>query len=360
MKAILLATALTLLLTACDHDTTPPPRASGTTVTAELVTVTPHAIHDNYTTTGTLVADERIDIASRMSGFIRNINVREGERIKKGELLLTIDPTEIEAQLAEARARLSQVQARRSEAQADLERFRTLYEQKLIAVDRFQKAQLAARLADEELRAAQATLKRIEVQLDYAQIRSPVNGVVVSKHREVGDIATPGAPILTIENPDNIVLRTFIKEDTIRHISLGDTVQLQIDAAHLETQGIISQIVTSGDPATFTYLVKITPRQTRGISSGMFARATFSMGSSEGLAIPNSAIVTRADLPGTYIVDERNVAHYRMLRTGRVLGTHTEVLAGLLPGDRVVVSSRVPVHSGDRIVSAAPADSGQR
>ncbi len=351
----LLMTGFALLLaSACarDEDLTPqaPP---GEQVRAELITTAPEEIPETYTTTGTLIADDRVEIASRLMGFIRDLRVREGNKVKKGQLLLTIDPTEIEAKLSEARARLAQARARFNEIEADYRRYKKLFEQHLIPASQFQKSELALQVAREDLRVAQANLKRVEVQLQYAEIRSPVDGVVVEKLKQAGDIATPGAPILTIENPANIVLKTFIREDHVRKVQVGDRLAITVDAAGLRTVGIVTQVVPAGDPATHSYLVKATLEDTRGVRIGMFARAEFLIGSKWGLLIPEEALVRRADLPGVYVVDENGVAHFRMLRTGRRLDGRVEVLAGLKGGERIVLRAEAPVHTGDHIVAAS-------
>ncbi len=349
----LLMTAFVLLLAgACAREDISPQATDGEQLSAELLTVAPEEIPETYTTTGTLIADDRVEIASRLMGFIRNLRVREGSKVKKGQLLLTIDPTEIEAQLSEARARLAQAQARFNEIEADYKRYKKLFEQHLIPASQFQKSELALQVAREDLRVAQANLRRVEVQLQYAEIRSPVDGVVVEKLKQAGDIANPGAPILTIENPANIVLKTFIREDHVRNVQVGDRLAIIVDAAKLRTVGTVTQVVPAGDPATHSYLVKATLEETRGVRIGMFARAEFLIGSKWGILIPAEAIVRRADLPGIYIVDEDGIAHFRMLRTGRQLDGRVEILAGLKGGERIVLRAEAPVHSGDRIIAA--------
>ena len=345
---------LVLALTACGERASETPADTGATVSAELIDVAPREITETYTTTGTLITDDRVEIASRVMGYIRSINVEEGNKIRKGQLLLTIDPTEIQARLDEAQARLAQANARMAEANADLQRYRKLFEQHLVAATAFRKIELAAQLADQEQRAAQATLSRVRVELQYAEIRSPVDGIVVRKHRQKGDIATPGAPLLTVENPDNIVMRTYIREDHLQHIKPGDAVRITVDAAQLSTDGIVTQVVPAGDPATHSYMVKAALKETRGVRTGMFARADFSVGHKWGILLPKAALVMRADLPGVYVVDSQDRAHFRMLRTGRHIDGETEILAGLHGGERVAISSDVPLHSGDHVVTQRP------
>jgi len=347
---------LALALVACGEPASEAPADTGATVGAEVIDVAPREITETYTTTGTLITDDRVEIASRVMGYIRSINVEEGNKIRKGQLLLTIDPTEIKARLEEAQARLAQASARMTEANADLQRYRKLFEQHIVAATAFRKIELAAQLADQEQRAAQATLSRVRVELQYAEIRSPVDGVVVKKHRQKGDIATPGAPLLTVENPDNIVMRTYIREDHVQHIKAGDAVRSTVDAAHLNTDGVITQVVPAGDPETHSYMVKAALKETRGARTGMFARADFSLGQKWGILLPQGALVMRADLPGVYVVDSQDRAHFRMLRTGRHIDGEVEILAGLRGGERVAIRSDVALHSGDRVVARAPDD----
>lgn len=349
ISALLPLTAL--LLNACSPEsTTTPPPATGDALQAELLVVAPEQIDETYTTTGTLVADDRVEIASRLMGYIRDIKVREGTTVKQGQLLLTIDPTEIEAQRAEAEAHVSQARARSAEAKADYARYKTLFEQKLVAANTYTKAELENQVAQEELHAALASLDRVKVQLQYAEIRSPVAGVVVEKHRRAGDLANPGATILTIENPSNIVLETYIREDQLRHVQPGDEVAVSVDAVGLRTTGVVTQVVPSGDPATHSYLVKATLRELNGARSGMFARSEFSTGTKWTLLVPDDALVMRADLPGIYAVDADGIAHFRMVRSGRHIGGRTEIIAGLGGGEHIVVHADSPVHTGDRVV----------
>jgi len=337
-----------LLVAACSER---PPESTETssTVTAQVLEIKRGDIREDYSTTGTLIADDRIDIASRIIGLIRQVNVQEGSRVKKDQLLITIDPTEMQAQLAEAEARLAQSKARLVDAKSDLKRYQSLYNEKVISVDRFRKAELALQLAEGENQAAEASLERIQVQMQYASIRSPVGGVVVARHKQAGDIATPGTPLLTIENPDNVVVRTFVKEQHIQHIRIGDSTAVEIEAADMKSPGIITKIVPSADPGTHSYLVKIALVEKGNARTGMFARVNFKIGHSSGILIPTSAVTSRADLNGVYIIDSDNIAHYRLVRLGRQFTNSVEILTGLKDGDRIIGTAPQRIHSGDTI-----------
>ena len=358
MTRLLCLLILPLLLAACTTDDTTLTDVPGAHRTAETITVTAGDIPESYTTTGTLIADDRVEISSRLIGYIRELRVREGDKVRKGQLLLTIDPTEIEAQLAEARARLAQARAQMEEAQVDFKRYQKLHKQKLVSIDRFQKARLHLRVSRQEAHMAEASVKRVEVQLQYANIRSPVDGVVVKKFKEAGDTATPGAPILAIENPRNTVLRTYIMENHVSQVHVGDRLRIIVDAVGLQVDGLITQVVPSGDPATHSYLVKAQLDRLDGARIGMFARAHFAIGSKRSLLIPEQSLVWRADIPGVYIVGQQGIAHFRMLRTGRHLDGRWEILAGLSSGERIVLKPTAAIHTGNRIIAVTPPKTG--
>ena len=343
---------IAVFITSCtgDHDTV---QAPVTSVNATVVRIDLVPIPETYITTGTLVANERVDIAARVIGQIQNLTVREGDSVTKGQRLLTVDPVEIQNRLNEALARLAEARAQAEEAKADLERHEKLVKQKAVSERAVEQVRLRYDVTQETVRAAEAAVKQVRTQLEYTDIRSPVSGSVVAKHKRSGDMATPGAAILTIEDPTNIEVETFIKESYVNEVKVGDSVQVTIDALHRQLPGTVTQVVQSGDPGTYRYLVKVALGDTNGLRAGMFARVDFVVGEKSGIAIPADAIVMRADIPGVYLVDDNGIAHFRMVRTGRQWLKQIEIVAGLTAGDHIVVSKPTAVHTGDRVTSVS-------
>lgn len=342
---------MSCLIFACSQDSTSTAPAKKIQLYAEVLSLNYQNVDEKYVSTGTLITDDRVDIASRMMGFIKDMRVKEGDRVSKDQLLLTIDPTEIEARLVEANARLSQAKAHEAEARIDFDRFKKLFEKKLVAANLFTKAELGLQLASQEHQAAKATVERIKIEKQYAELKSPVSGIVINRHKQAGDIAIPGTAILTIEDPDNIVLKTYIKEDLANDVVIGKEALISVDAINKQIKGIVTQVVPATDAATHSFMVKITPEDTKNLRTGMFARAEFIVGFKQAIVIPAAAIHSRADIPGVYIVDDQDLAHFRMIRTGRILEDAIEVVSGLHNGDRIVISSDTPIFSGNRILS---------
>ena len=341
--------ALALSLAACSgggQDQQAPAEA-GTPAT--VMTIASDVMPEVYVTTGSISSENRVDIASRVMGFIRSINVHEGQSVKKGDLLVSIDSEDIRAHLREAQAALAQAQARAAEAKADFERYSALHAQQAVTEREYQQIALKNQIAQKGLHAAQAGLAQAQAQIQYAEITAPISGVVVAKHKDSGDMANPGEPILAIEDPSEIILRTYVKEQQVNRIHVGDTVMVSVEALNQNIEGHITQIVPSGDPTTHSYLVKAALGQVPGLKAGMFADVQFQTGQTQGIMIPRSAIVMRSDIPGVYMVEADNSVHFRMIRTGRTWGDRVEVLSGLSAGERIVTSSGTPLRTGEHI-----------
>jgi len=349
-RQIILACMLMLPLAACSGNHQGQQTSVQATVPATVMTIATDTIPELYLTSGTVVAENKVDVASRVMGYIRSIKVREGQSVKKGELLVHIDAADVRAHLNEAEAGLAQAKARAEEAKIDYDRFSALRAQQAVTEREYQQVALKYQIAEKGLHAAQAGLAQARAQVQYVDITAPISGVVVAKRKDDGDMANPGEPILTIEDPAHLELRTYVKEQQINHIRLGDVVMADVQALGTTIEGHVTQIVPSGDATTHSYLVKATLAATPGLKSGMFASVRFAVGKTRGIMIPHTAIVSSSDIPGVYMVSADNSVHFRMIRTGREWDGNIEVLSGLTPGERIVVSSNVPLHSGVHIV----------
>lgn len=344
--------ALALSLAACsgNHQEQQAPAQAG--VPASVMTIATDTIPELYLTAGTVIAENRVEVASRVMGYIRSIKAREGQSVTKGELLVRIDAADVRAHLHEAEANLAQAKARAEEAKADYDRFSALRAQQAVTEREYQQITLKYQIAEKGLHAAKAGLAQARAQVQYVDITAPISGVVVAKHKDTGDMANPGEPILTVEDPTRLELQTYVKEQQINHIHTGDVIMADIQALHTTIQGHITQIVPAGDATTHSYLVKAELPAVPGLKSGMFASVRFAVGTTGGIMIPRSAVITPSDIPGVYMVDADNSVHFRMIRTGRTWDGKIEVLSGLTPGERIVVTTDTPLHSGEHIAPA--------
>lgn len=346
MLRLIITVLLAAMLASCGDDAATPPAGTAAEIPARIVDVRTTTVPVQYVTSGSLTVDRRVVITSRLSGYIRDLAVREGEHVKKGQLLLRVDPTDIRSLLEQARAKLAQAQATYAEATLDYERYRSLFEQNAASRQQFEKAEARYNIAREQVREAQAARKQAENQLAYAEIVAPVDSIVVSKSKSNGDLAVPGAPILILEDPGQLLVETYIDERNISRISNGDKVHLHFPAIDVQVDGEVQQVVQTADVSSHRFLVKVSLAPDQPLHSGMYAQVEFAIGSRPALLLPREAVVDRADLSAVYVVDAGGISHYRLVRTGREWNGQIEITAGLESGDRVAIAADESLRSG--------------
>ncbi|MGC2165706.1 MAG: efflux RND transporter periplasmic adaptor subunit [Gallionella sp.] len=304
---------------------------------------------------GAIIAEQQVQVASRLMGYIREISVHEGDAVKKGQLLFTIDPTDIQGGVNQARAGLAQADAALSDAKSDYERFSNLYKEESISKMQYDKVKLQYSVAQSQANAAQAGLNTAESQLRYAAVRSPIDGVVAQKMSNAGDLAAPGRPILIIENPAKLIVQTSVSDETYSYLKKGGSASVEISGSTLA--GKIVRLVSAGDPMSHTHLVKVELPGINSYGSGTFARVRFTTGSRKGIALPKSALLERAGIAGVFVVDADGVVRYRMVRIGSELDGLIEIAAGVNAGETIIVSNTGEFDSGDRLASAGSSHS---
>lgn len=339
-------------------------------------------IQDRYTASGTVRSKTSSDLSAKVMGVVTAVRVREGERVRAGQVLVEIENQDARALLGKAQAGLREAQAAAQEveqnaqaaqaarraaeagrelAQATLRRYQGLHERKSVSDQEFDEVKARARVAEAELERAnrmaqviearrtmvtakidqaRADVTAAEVAAGYARVAAPFAGVVTARHVEVGTLASPGAPLLTVEETGTYRLEVAIDELRIGQISRETPVRVQLDALGLgEMAGQVAEIVPATDPATRTYTVKITLPVEARIRSGMFGRAHFQMGERPSILIPTSAVLQKGQLTGVFVVGEGGRTQLRLVTLGEEREGRREVLSGLTPGERLVTES---------------------
>lgn len=299
-----------------------------------------------YAAPGSVVSDETIHIASRATGFIQQITVREGDRVKSGALLAQIDQSDLEGAIKQAEAALKAAETEMEDAARDLARIEELAASGAVATETVRKARVRRSLAQSRKVEATAARDTAHAQLRYTRITSPVDGVVVERHAEPGSLATPGKPLLVIVSDRAVLFETFIPEKLVAHVRIGDPAFIRIDSLSVTLEGAVVRVVPAGDPVTRRFLVKIAFNVQSGLLSGMFGRATFQTGEDQSHVVPPGAIVVRGGLRGVFEIDDANIARFRWLHTGRESSDWIEVQSGLMGGERIAVSGLDALRDG--------------
>ncbi len=347
-----------------------PPVLSGVTVSR----ATPTAIPLIYTAVGTVKAGISSKLGSKVMGVVKELYVREGDRVKRGQKLILIDQSQAlsklksaEAALSEAKKALSAAISSKKSAEAQekvisatYRRYLELRKRGAISKQEFEeieakynqaKAQLKRALSMIEaskarVKLAEAELSSARIMLSDTVIRAPHDGIITAKLVDKGDLARPGMHLLTLETTKGFCVDIIVPESHIEHIYRGKKVKVEVPALRREFDGNVCTIVPSADPKSRSFIVKITLPVKEIVRSGMFARVKIPIGRKDSIIIPGSSIIKRGQLTGIYYVDSRNTVRFRLIRIGKKQNGGYEVISGLKMGDRFILNPPPGIKDG--------------
>lgn len=297
------------------------PAPAGPVVEAAAHRVGSSAGSVRYEAAGTVRALRRVELATRLMGTIASVRVRAGDRVRAGQLLLTLQAGSPEAGLAQARAGLDL-------AARTLRRMERLYADSAVPEAQLDAARAAHAQAEGQERAA-------EVEAGYAGLHAPFAGVVTARHAEPGDLAAPGQPLLVIEDAGAREIVVGVPDDLLGGIRTGLVVPVRIGAGERRVDARVIAVVPVSDPGSRTAEVRLTAPA--GLPSGASAVAEFPVGSAGALRVPAAALVRRGQLVGVFVFAADSTVRLRWIRIGRVEGGTADVLAGLEDGDIVAL-----------------------
>lgn len=316
-----------------------------------LVTAERVRVPITYTVPGSVISDGRIEVSSRLVGFIEQLDVREGQKVARGDLLVRIDPTDIEEATRQAEAGVRAAEENLHDAELDVQKYEDLARKGTIATETLRKAQVRVDVVKATLDQARSALAVAEAQKTYATITSPVDGVIVSVAKRSGEMATAGSIILTVESHEVLLFKAFVSESRLAAIdsSLPVTVRIDsLDGAGFE--GRVRGIVPSGDDVTRRYEINVILPKDPRLVPGMFGRADITLGAREVTAIPRTALVRRGGLDGVFVLDGA-ITRFRWLRIGREFGDSIEVVSGLSEGEQILATATDAVRDGSAVRS---------
>ena len=375
--SIIAVVMVLFVMTACGDKIEPGTTAkkSPGTVRAAVGTATIASQPFTYTAVGTVEARTNSTLSSKLMGTIQAITVKEGDLVKKGDVLVIIDDRQVsagfdqaEAGMAEAQQALQAAKASRETAKADAKLAEATYNryQRLLAEEsasqqefdevkaRYDKAfsglnQAEAMVAAAAQRINQTKAGAASAQLSKkdAQIRAPYDGMITAKIANVGDLAAPGTPFLTLEGGRGYQVKLILPEVHVETITPGQTLVTTIPSlTDLTLNGAVETISPTADQRTRSFYVKVVLPENKNIRSGMFARVAIPVSQAGTITIPHTAVIQQGQLTGFYLIGKENIAHFRLLRTGRTLGMQIEVVSGMKEGDRYVINPGLDMADG--------------
>lgn len=314
-------------------------------VPVAVVTAARGPIEEAVTIPGRVVARAEATLSAKIPGRVSAVLVSLGDRVRRGQVLVRLDGADLAAQVEQARAAWEAARNSR-------ERMRLLYAEGAISRQQWEQAELQATQAAAALDAARAALAN-------ASITAPMDGWVTSVSAEVGQIAGPGVPLVTVADTSRLEMEASLTDTQAARIAPGQEVRVEAEAVPgVSVRGSVEAVAPAGDPQRRSFPVRMALLDPPpGLKAGMFARAVVTLERrDDALLIPVAAALGQGAKRYVFVVEDGK-ARLRTIVPGISDGVNLEVKSGLRAGERVVVSGQHYLRDGAPVrVNAAEAE----
>ena len=302
---------------------------------------------------GKIQASKSADLSTRMMGFVKKVHVNVGDKVRKGQLLISINNTDLQAKKAQVNAGITKAKTAFNNAEKNYKRFKNLFASNSITQKEMDDMTANYEMAKSSLETANQMKNEIGAQFTYSNITAPFSGIITAKNIENGNMANPGMPLISLESPNEFDVVAMVPESEISQIKKGTSVDVLVKSINKTVKGKVAEVSSSAKNTGGQYLVKINLEKTGvNILSGMFSTVQFPVerkANSSMVLIPTKAIVKNGQLSGVYTVSQSNTALLRWLRLGRTYGNKVEVLSGLSASESYIVSADGKLYNGVKI-----------
>lgn len=304
----------------------------------QSVVVQLHDVDLAFPVEATVEAVRQATVAAQVAGRVTELRVDAGQRVRQGEVLMRLDVREAAGADASAQAALAQ-------AGAAYERSKSLHAQKFIS-------QAALDQAAAAWKVAQGAVGTAGASLSHGIVTAPIAGVIAQRHVELGEMAAPGRPLITLFDPKGLRVIASIPQYKLAEFRKAGRARIEFPETGKWVDVLRTEILPTVDARSHTATVRLyLPENLEAVVPGMYARAHFTIGQTRKLTLPAAAVLRRGEVTGVYVLDDKGAARLRQVRLGEAVpGGELEVLAGIHPGERV---SLVPVKTGIEIKAPA-------
>jgi membrane fusion protein, multidrug efflux system len=311
-----------------------------------------------YPAEGVVEAVRQSTVAAQTQGRIVELKVDVGDRVSRGEVIARIDPQEATQVVATADAQVAQAEAALTNARVNYERTKQLIAQKFVSAAALDKAETDYAAAKAQVAAARAAAGQARTGKSYTVIAAPFSGVVATRHVDLGEMAQPGKPLVTLFDAKDLRVVVTVPQARLAELRSPIEATVELPALGKRVSAGAVTVLPSADVRTHTTQVRIDlPETFAGAYPGMYARGYFTLGTARKLIVPASAVVHRSEVTGAYVVLESGAIRFRQLRVGETIpDVGVEVLAGLAAGEQVALD---PVLALARLKSGEGAPGGK-
>lgn len=291
-------------------------------------------------------------VASEVEGLVVALAAREGQTVRKGQVLAELRREHLELQLEAAKAQLREADARLRQAELNKERAQELFDSEVLS-----RGQLDDSLSEYEawrgrVDSLAAEIQRIELDLDRSRIKAPFAGVVVAERTEIGEWVGQGDPILELISLYDLEISVEIPERYFRNINPGAVATVSFEALPgFEVEGLVSTVIPRASPQARTFPIKIRVKNEEGrMGVGMLAKVSFPAGESyRATVVPKDAVITRGDRRFVYTLETDDTVQMVSVETGAGIGVWVEVQGSLEPGAKVVTRGNERLRPGQKV-----------
>jgi RND family efflux transporter MFP subunit len=336
---LLLAAALALQAGCSRREASSDNTAALPPARVRIVTARVETIPSPTEITGSVRPVRRATLAARLMGSIEEMPVILGQRVRAGDLLVRIGAGEVSARLAQAQAQLGQ-------AAFDLRRERDLLAKSASTADIVQNLETRVALSEAAVREAEAVL-------GYAVVRAPFDGVVEHKFADLGDLASPGLPLLEVEGVDSFQVEADIPDSLSGSLKIGAPATISVPSTGAVFEAPLSELSSAADASAHTVTARFAVPAGVAASSGQFARVQVAGAPVRMLLAPAAAVSRDGQMERVFVENDDHRCVLRLVRTGAAVGGRVEILSGVDDGERLVVSPPAGLREG-QLLEALP------
>lgn len=319
-----------------------------------VVVTTPTSSGGNLVSvSGQVQSQQTAVISTRVMGFVQKVLVANGQTVKQGQLLATINSDDILAKRAQATAMVQEAEAALALAKKDYDRFTELYKQQSASSKEYENITLHYQSVKSKAEAAKQMQREADAMLAYTNLTAPFAGVVVQKNIDAGSMANPGMPLFVVEQPGNYEVKASVQEQDIAKIKRGSKATVTLKATGKVVEGVVKEVSPSSSFSGGQYQVTITvpTKETTDFYSGMTVHVSIATAGAptqkeESIRIPAEAVIYHDQLTGIYTVTDKNTAVLHWIRLGKKAGNEVEVLSGLTAQEQIILSAEGKLYNG--------------
>ena len=311
------------------------------------LTLTPEVAPLERLVDGTIEAVNQGTVSAQTSGRVEEIFYDVNDFVPSGAVILRLRDAEQRASLQQAQAALKEAIAREEEAKIRYGRIAGLYEDRAVSRQQFDAARADRDAAVARLAAARAAVETAREGVSYTEVRAPYAGVVTQRHVEVGEAVRPGSPLMSGLSLQYLRVNADLPQSVVERVRELRKAAVYIDGRRIEATGVT--IFPVAEPQSNTFRVRVDlPENATDLYPGMFVKTGFVIGETERLLVPQQALVERSEVTAVYVIEPDAGPVLRQVRIGHRFDDRVEILAGLVPGEKVALD---PIAARRQVVA---------